>query len=127
MNFYFDYFYYRICKFFGRTEGESKALGAVVGTQIIFMAEVCLTIIHLFFTTKQIIPYAKLILWVIFLGGGIVVFIANYVKYRNKYHELDEHWKNEPRNRKIMKGYLVVLHLLLPWLLIFLLNLVSWK
>ena len=126
MNFYFDYVYYRICKLYYKYD---KGQG-VYGTTIITMTEGVLlveTVIFFekfFFTTQQLHSsklIGPVIVAICILPFGVINYL-NYVLPKGNYEKFDHYWKNETAGKRIFKGFLVLISILIPWILMFPLN-----
>jgi len=118
MKFYFDYFYYRIMKFFFRypTDRGVRAIFLISLMQSLIVISVVEGCLPLFLGKIEIAEILSQIIWVI----GLVVFglfFVNFLKYQGKYNEFEQHWKNEPKKTKTIKGLLIITSLLVPFLL----------
>ncbi|HRG00034.1 MAG TPA: hypothetical protein PKZ75_02890 [Bacteroidia bacterium] len=72
--------------------------------------------------TKDYINIGKLVIVVLF----IILGIYNYKKYYGRYNKLKAHWKDESKSIRTLKGFLVIMVLLIPWIPIILMG-VFWK
>lgn len=116
-RFYFDYIYYRITKFYFKWDGRTGATGliSVVMIQSLVIIDIGVSILRLFKTREETtvyLPYGKWIIIFLFL----VLLIYNYRKYNGKYNVFRFHWKDEPGKTYLLKGLLVILSLILPWI-----------
>jgi amino acid transporter len=116
MKFYFDYFYYRITKVFLRypTDQGIRAISLIVLMQslvIISIIEICLP---MFFGKGEIIQILGQFSWVIALIV-LVLFYLNFLNYRRKYMKLEQHWQNEPKAKKILRGVLMIISFPVPF------------
>lgn len=123
-NFFFDYIYYRLNKFYFKWDGEN-GITSVIGVsmiQCLLVFDVFLIVERLVYSKSQIaakgdakiIAYAAVILFI-----GLAIY--NGFKYKHKYSEFCRQWEEESKELKIIKGLLVLLILALPWTIIFLL------
>jgi Ca2+/Na+ antiporter len=115
----FDYTYYRIAKFYFKSDGL-EAFTSILTISIIKG----LYLMGLFFIIKDSFFYNK--------GGRIVglleksvlililffLYLYNKKKYQNKYLILRDKWINEEKNKKRVNGFLVILFVLSPLFLI---------
>jgi hypothetical protein len=77
-----------------------------------------------FFTTQQI-DGSKIIGPIIAVISILPFALFNYVKYilpKEKYEQFDNYWKDEPKAKRIIKGFLIFISLIFPWLLLILIN-----
>ena len=119
----FDYIYYRLAKFFLKGDGKD-AIRAVLGVsmiQLLIVGDLVLIPTRIMWDRHETAPYSKVI-------GGIsvvlllIIIIFNYIKYKSKYDEFDDRWKDETRLSRVVKGFLVLICLILPWVPIFILG-----
>jgi hypothetical protein len=121
--FFFDYIYYRVTQTYFKWDGRNSitALLAVSMLQTLIIGDICILISRLFWHRNETAPYAKLIAY-----AGLAIFfvfvIVNFFKYKNKYHMLKSRWKSESPNERKLKGFLVVLSLVIPWVLLILMG-----
>jgi ABC-type Fe3+ transport system permease subunit len=118
-SFFFDYIYYRVTQAYFKWDGRNSitALLAVSMLQVLIIGDICIFIARLIWHRHETAPYAKLIAYV-GLAFFFVFVIINFFKYKNKYHLLKKHWKDEPQDKRKLKGVLVVLSLVIPWMLL---------
>jgi len=116
-TFYFDYVYFIIAKTYFRWDG-STGITAVI---IISMIQSCLIgdllalIITQFFNRSELAPFSKQAGYF----GVFIVFLCcfmNYRKYDGKYKELRDYWSYETRSVRFVKGFLVIISIIIPWL-----------
>lgn len=116
----FDYIYYRIAKFYFKRDGSSafRAISILSILQCLLFSELIFFIIRIYVPISETEKYSK-------LSGNIGVAVAliflllNYLRYKGKYWQLSERWKNSdsPLIFKL-KGLLVVLVILLPFIIL---------
>ncbi len=122
MYFFFDYIYYRLTKFYFKWDGRTGGPGIVAVSMI--QAVMFLNCVLLVQGTiqgslrRQMHPWEKWLIGVFFFG--LVYF--NYRKYNGTYNKLRFHWKDEPKAARLAKGFLVIVSLLVPWVLVFVLG-----
>ncbi len=123
MKFYFDYIYYRMYKAFFKWDGDeaARALCGVTMIQVLIISEIIYTCLRQFFSHQQMKPFGKEIAWS-FVIIGILLYVLNYKKYKGKFDKYNDHWKMEPENKKKLKGLLVILSLIAPWILFILMT-----
>lgn len=116
MNFFFDYIYYRMTKFYFKWDGRT-GITAIIGVSMI-QSLVILDIFTIILrrnydrsVTKNYVEEGKWVTITILLS----FIIFNYVKYNGKYNKYRSYWKDESYNANLIKGWLVVLSLILPW------------
>lgn len=119
----FDYIYYRVCKFYFKTDGISgqRAIIVISMLQTITLANICIIFIKYFLKKESVIAFSKQISYL----GLIIFFILNFYnhyKYKNKYLSLRDKWKDEALIMKNRNGWLVVLALIIPWIVLFFLG-----
>jgi len=127
MNFFFEYIYYRMYQAYFKWDkaGAGRALWGITMIQVLIVSEIIWVTLRVFFTHQQLKPYGKEIAW-FFVIIGVVFFILNNRKYAGTYEGYHNKWKNESENKRIFKGFLVVLSLIAPWILFVLMaNLIS--
>lgn len=120
---FLDYMYYRVAKFYFKWDGRNSitAVFAVSMFQVLIIADTILLAGRFFWDREITSPYARFIGY----GGVLLLFIFsvfNFYKYKNRYHKLKSHWKEESSRRYIMGGILVVISLLFPWVVLILLG-----
>jgi hypothetical protein len=114
-KFFFDYIYFRLAELYLKWEGKnpSTAIAALMFMQVLIVL-VSLMLIHsLFFDRSQLMQYMGYIRPVILISGVLIV-IWNFSKYYNKYDELKEYWKDEPKKERIRKGFIIFLLFIIP-------------
>ena len=112
---YLDYIYYRVTKAYMKWDGETGITGIMSVSLIVSMLFIDLYgIIHLtFFFDKYGNQYkeaGKPIVVVLML----LITLIFYIRYRKQYKELKIKWKYETKNQKLIRGFLVILAILLP-------------
>lgn len=117
----FDYIYYRLTKFFYKSDGEFAARAVIILSvgQGLVIGGIITMIARLFLTRDEIYDLE--------IGGreGVVVYfilcLSNHLYYRNRYKLFDERWGNsETIQQKKIRGLLVLLAVLSPFLLLYL-------
>jgi hypothetical protein len=124
MKFYFDYIYYRVYQVFLKWDGTKgyRALCAVTMIQSVLFAELMLLSLRIFFSHEQIRPFAKS-LGLASLFIMVIFYILNYRVYNEKYEKMREYWEHESKNKRIFRGFLVIISMLMPWVLLYLMGL----
>ena len=116
-DFFFDYIYYRLYKFYYKWDGE-HGITAVMGVsmiQALIIGSIIVGCARLFFSNSELIQQTK----VLGYSGVIILFLIiwyNYKKYKGKYLEFTRRWNGEPKKRRLFKGILVIFFLVLSWL-----------
>jgi hypothetical protein len=121
-----DYAYYRISKLYYKYDSGTGTYAMLIIslTEGLFLLETMIFLSRFLFSTKQL-EDSKFIGPVIVVVSMLPFFIINYIKYvgaKGKYDAFDNHWKNESGSNKTLKGFLIFISLLVPWLLLFPLN-----
>ncbi|ULQ54901.1 hypothetical protein KJS94_09650 [Flavihumibacter rivuli] len=122
-NLIFDYIYYRVIQFYFKWDGRNGATALIIVSMIqaLLVIDLLLIILKLKYTKEQIAPNSK---YYAYVGVGIflVFLVSNYWRYRNKYNYLKKIWKDEsPKSRKL-RGVLVIVSLITPWILFLLMG-----
>ncbi|MDB5280967.1 MAG: Uncharacterized protein JWO06_42 [Bacteroidota bacterium] len=123
MNSIFDYIYYRVCRMFFKWDGTggNRGLFAVAMIQAVFIADILLLIVSISWGRKIMFPYSKAIGFAC-VSLVVILVILNSRKYGNRYNEFDVKWGAEPGFKQILKGFLVVFSILMPWIGLFLVS-----
>ena len=114
---FFDYIYYRVAKFYFKSDGLSanRAIISISSIQVLSVLSLILIISHPFLTLDdtKAFGYGPEI-----LIGCSFFFICflNERKYKGTFLNFRELWINEPQQIKFWRGIGVVLSLLLPWI-----------
>lgn len=121
-NFFFDYIYYRIYKFYFRWDGENgiTALIGVSMIQCLILFNFLLVGERLFYTKSQVaLNGDSSIVAYIAVFFFIALLLYNGFKYRNKYNGFRDRWIDESQYNRRVKGILVLITLITPWLILF--------
>lgn len=120
MPFFFDYIYYRITKAYFKLDGREgiTAIIAISLIQALLIADIAALAIRMVYNRPSTAPYAKVAGYISVLIL-IALIVLNRFKYKQKYNKLRSHWKNETKAKRIFKGLLVILSLILPWIPLF--------
>lgn len=117
MNSFFDYVYYRITQLYHKWDGRvgTTAIVAISIFQTLVFVDIFTIVLRLLYdrnTTKEYVTVGK---WIITVLMALIV-IYNYKKYRQQYNKQRFLWKDEPKAQRFIKGVLIVILLILPWL-----------
>ncbi|PZQ98231.1 MAG: hypothetical protein DI539_29580 [Flavobacterium psychrophilum] len=114
---FFDYHYYRVAKFYFKRDGIGAitALISVTSVQVWVLINILLFVEGLFYNEIEKFKYYKVIYFVIVIG----VFLYNRNRYKNKYLDYRERWKNEDIKLKRNRGVIIIITIILAWSLIF--------
>jgi len=117
MKFYFDYFYYRISELFIKTKRDrgTRAVVIISIAQSVLVLTLTLLLQPLVLKRSDIHHMLTRFPWFI----ALVVFLFsfyNFLKYRGRYHEFAAHWCNEPKQKRKLKGVVIVISLIVPLL-----------
>jgi hypothetical protein len=124
--FFFDYIYYRVTKAYFKWDGRTGATGlaAVTMIQVFLITDFAVILTRAFLDRYVFAPYANQIA-TLFFGIVVVLMILNYRRYVGRYSKLKIYWKEEQPNVRRMKGFLVVVSIILPWVPLILLGLLD--
>lgn len=116
-NFYFDYVYYIVTKTFFRWDG-STGITAII---IISMIQCCLIgdllglTVTQFFSRTDLVPFSEPAGYFgVFIS--FICFFINYRKYDGKYKDLRDYWAHETNDLRLLKGFIVLISIIIPWL-----------
>lgn len=122
-NFFFDYIYYRFYKFYYRWDGENgiTALLGVSMIQCLIVFNIFLLCERFFYTKSEValkgdsskVAYIAVTFF-------IALLLYNGFKYRNKYNEFRDRWVEESQYKRKIKGFFVLVTLIIPWVILFL-------
>ena len=117
---FFDYIYYRLNKVYYKWDGENGSTAAigVSMVQSMILGDFILLLIKVIFTKEQIMIFSEK--FVFFIGFTFICFVVyNYFfRYRNKLSYLNSCWTNETTKQREIRGILVVVSLIIPWILL---------
>ncbi|RZK55445.1 MAG: hypothetical protein EOO87_07850 [Pedobacter sp.] len=118
MYFFYDYIFYRLAQWFFKKDGKSgiRAIALISSSQSFMVGLIVLSNVDLFLTVEERNLHSQKVGYV-----GAVVFLllyfVNYNRFSDKYDRLQSHWEKEPKRKKIIKAFWVLISLLLPVLL----------
>jgi hypothetical protein len=120
-DFFFSYFYYRLTQVYFKWDKRNSitAVLAITMVQSMLIFDVFILIFVLIFHKGQgpLYPtFFNYLLAVFFIS----LTVYNYRKYYNKFSLYKNKWKNELKKTRILKGALVLICLIMPWVIIFL-------
>ena len=118
MSFFFDYIYYRITKAYFKWDGR-KGITSIVAIAMVQMVLLMIVISILsltFYTTEEISNAPNSYKYMLVLPYLLFSFLA-FKKYGDKYNQYKKYWKDEPIQVRVLKGFGVILSLLLPWVI----------
>jgi len=123
MKYLFDYIYYRFYKAFFKWDGEDghRAILAVTLAQVLIIAVILLAIFVFFWGRAILFPYSKLI----GMSGVALVFILMFVNgkvYDGKFSEFDNRWRDESEDKRILKGLMILIVIILPFIALFIIS-----
>jgi hypothetical protein len=127
MTNYIDYIYYRICKLYFKYDGKKGIHASLIIslTQGMLLFDLMLFLEHFLFTPQQL-RSSKIIEYVVVAISVVPAFVYNYINYlrsENKFNDLNNIWENESKSNKVIKGFFIFLFLLLPWIILYFINL----
>jgi formate hydrogenlyase subunit 3/multisubunit Na+/H+ antiporter MnhD subunit len=106
---FFDYVYYKSCKFYAKTDEEGSGISglAVIALMEGFNIFTIFILVCLFLQKKFHLGKLSMIVF------AILLLIANGIRYNKlNYGVLKERWDNEDENIRGRKGRLVVLYII---------------
>jgi hypothetical protein len=116
----FDYFFYRLAKFYYRKDGIDaiRATTILSFVQGAILLELGAIIYRLIYGYSEVAKYAKSASKVgVILTAGLLVI--NHFLYKNKYWRFADKWRNKETLFQLqIRGWLVVLAILLPFILL---------
>jgi hypothetical protein len=122
----FEYIFYRIAKFYYKRDG-SRAFGAVAVVSVmqgVLFADIMIVVLNLFVenaTRSEYVKYGRPIGYL--LAFSLIAF--NYWYFKDTYWKLSDRWREkETSAQRRMRGYLVVLSIFTPFILLILLGIV---
>lgn len=108
-EFFFDYVYYRVCRFYLERDGKNGFTASLVVSlsQLLIGHIIVILFFHLCLSQKLFsylfITYKPVYYIILF-----AVIIFNSFAYRNKYDLYDEHWGDESERKQIWGGVYVI-------------------
>lgn len=116
---FFDYLYYRITKSYLKWDGNEgiTAIIAVSLLQTLLIGDLTIFIIKLFLNRENMIAVAK-IAGGIGIGLFLLLVFLNYFKYRKKFDEFQLKWGDEIKSKSRIRGFLAVIILIFPWVIL---------
>lgn len=117
----FDYIYFRVAKYFFKKDGTSaqRAIAIVTVVQIFLIGTVLFALDRHLLKLGVSVDVAK---YIGVLIAGIILLL-NHIRYKGKYFRYRERWlgREIPKGYKL-KGYLVVIAIFIPFLLLLLMT-----
>jgi hypothetical protein len=98
-----------------------RAIWAVTMIQTLLIFDSTLLISSLSIGRKALFPYSK-ILGFTAVAVLFILMIINGKIYDGRYNEFAERWRDGPANKKSLKGFLVIILMILPWVALFLIS-----
>lgn len=122
-TFFFDYIYYRITKTYFKWDGRTgtTAIAAITLIQVFLLIDITVYAAQFFFGRYFFSPYKEKIAFIFFIIILGLMFY-NYRKYSGSYNKFKSFWKDEPESKKVFKGFMVVLSIIMPWVPLILLS-----
>jgi uncharacterized BrkB/YihY/UPF0761 family membrane protein len=117
-KFFFDYIFYRVTEVYLNWKdgggGVDTGVISVTLIQCFTLSSVLGIISRILYNRTETAPHAKTISAVA-VGVFTVLYILNSIRYKkDRYESLKVYWKDEPLSRRKLKGFLVVLSIILP-------------
>lgn len=122
-NFYCDYMYYRVAKFFFKKDGElaTRATIFVSSFKLLIIVDFTLLAMRCWLSKAQINQYntlAKISIGILLL---VIIIIDDY-QFKNNYRLYEKYWEAENRSIYVAKGILIVISYVLSFLPLLLLG-----
>ena len=121
--FLFDYFFYRLYHLNGNKgqyQGVAPAAGISV-IQLLYFLDINFVIVELFFKDLSLTSYAK-VAGYFAATLGVVLLYLNFKKYNQRIERLNEQWKDESIGDRRVKGFVILLVIILPFAIVELLT-----
>ncbi len=119
VDIFFDSIFYRMTKAYMKWDGKDGSTSWVGFSMIVFFVAIfiVLSLLILFAGRDTLKVYSDILK---FVGVGFFVIVLIYFRrrYKGKYDDFHERWKDEPKFKKRLNGVLVILSLLIPVLLL---------
>lgn len=114
-----DYMYIRMAKYFFKADGSSanRALILLSAFQGLIIIDLISAFVIFFFTREDTSGYTN-IGKILAVAICIIIFYLNMLRYKDKYLHLRDKWVNEEKKVKQLRGVLIVLALIAPWLVL---------
>ena len=115
----FDYTFYRISKFYFKRDGSDAITSLLTLTIIIF-----LYLLDALFLIRELLNFdnkprtTSLVEKILAVFIILLIYLYNRKKYKDKYLFFREKWINEEKNKKRINGFIVILFILSPLLLL---------
>lgn len=108
-EFFFDYVYYRVCKFYLERDGKNgfRASLVVSLSQLLIGHIIVILIFHLYLS-QELFSYLLTTYKPVYYVILFAVIIFNSFAYRNKYDLYDAQWGDESDQDRIRRGIYVV-------------------
>ena len=118
-----DYVYFRVTELYFKWDGKSGAMGPVILTFIQCCILGCFVLFaaRYFYSYSNKSSYSKLMGYMT-LGAFFVLYTVNYAMYNGKYQDLKNRWKDEPETQRMLKGLLILLLIVIPFIALMLIN-----
>ena len=126
-NFFFGYIFYRMTAAYHKWDGRN-GITSLIGISMIqgcILLDIVFFLLRLFFEREQLHAHLPLARWIILVTYGLIL-VFNYRKYDNTYNKFRFYCKDESKSKRRIKGILVVVSLIVPWLPIILMG-IYWK
>jgi hypothetical protein len=116
-KFFFDYIYYTLTKFYFKWDGSTgiTAIVAISMIQVCLVGDVLALTSRLIYERNETEPYS---IYIGYFGAilSIILCIVNYYKYNGRYKDFRDYWQKEPKTKRDLKVFFVLLSLILPWI-----------
>jgi hypothetical protein len=119
MNFFFGYVWFRISKVY-RKEDKIGITGSgfLAFSQSIILDKVSFYLIEHFAGKEYLLIYTRNLTYISVPFILLMIFI-NHKLYSHRFNQFNEIYKLESQSKSIIKGYLLILYLLIPMIIIF--------
>ena len=113
---WFDYIYYRssLTYRFFKDDGNLSPTLVVVVIKGIFAIDIGVLALKIF-TNQEFINRTSSATNSVTAVVGLLILLLDYNRYKDKFDVFHEKWKDESRNQRILKGFLVFFTFMAPW------------
>ena len=104
-------------QFYFKWDGRTGITGIIGITmiQVLLLVDVFTIFNTIFLSRNQTKEYVEIVKWIVLLIYFILLFF-NYKKFNGKFNSLRSRWKDETRKHRLIRGFLVILALIAPWI-----------
>lgn len=114
---WFDYIYYRssLTYRFFKDDGNLSPTLVVVAIKGIFAIDIGVLALKIF-TNQDFIDRTASARTSVTIAVVLLILYLDYNRYKDKFELLHEKWKDESKIQRVLKGFLVFLTFMAPWI-----------